>query len=565
MKVVRLYHKPPSVEGDNHKVYLRKMQGSVLCALVICPNEEDYNELRNKDLSRVYKDSSPYSQFGNYKEGKIVVIKDVYYDYSLHIYTDNYHINRRVAFSESLKHIYKTINNRMEVAKSLTYEGLEPTDYDMLHDIILAYSKWNTNVISIKQCITQKVVATTIDEHNTLFWQYPKENVTSYYGSDELGSGDQISFEAINYRNDCGNCSAVEYGDDSYFHYIEREDCHVCESCYDDYCTCEGCEDQVHCEDTYSRGDYVYCGSCYSESGDHIHSYSYSPDLTFYDYRSSRVIPVSKKDSKVPFYGVELEVECFGGSRGEFAEEIECYSNYQKYFYCKEDGSLEHGFEICFMPMTFNAIKNIDLYTAIFRHRGRNKLQSYNTSSCGIHIHINREAFSDHHLFKFISFIHEFKSLVYLISQRKKVSELNSYAKFNNSFKDRAKKEMVSSIKRKKADYSEHNINTKKHSTAIYGDKYVPVNLQHTHTIEVRIFKGNLMEDSFRKNIEFVDSLYYFTKNNPIYKLKVREYLDYVYRELKTYPNLNSFIEKNSNKVKEIVNFPLSVPEGLNY
>ena len=70
---------------------------------------------------------------------------------------------------------------------------------------------------------------------------------------------------------------------------------------------------------------------------------------------------------------------------------------------------------------------------------------------------------------------------------------------------------------------------------------------------------------TIRQNVEFVDSLYYFTKNNPIYKLRVKGYLDYCYRELKTYPNLNSFIEKNANRVKEIVEFPLTVPEGLNY
>ena len=217
------------------------------------------------------------------------------------------------------------------------------------------------------------------------------------------------------------------------------------------------------------------------------------------------------------------------------------------------------------MPMTFNAIKNLNLWDAMLKYRGRDSLQSYNTSTCGMHIHINREAFTDHHLFKFISFIHEYKSFIYLISQRKKVNELNHYSKFNNAFKDRAKKSMVDSIKNKKSDYTNNGHKYRTHSTTRFGDKYVPINLQHSNTVEVRVFKGNLMEESIRKNFEFVDSLYYFTKANPIYRLKLQEYLDFCSRDIKMYPNLNKFVDSNISKVKDILEFPLAVPQGLEY
>jgi hypothetical protein len=271
------------------------------------------------------------------------------------------------------------------------------------------------------------------------------------------------------------------------------------------------------------------------------------------------------KKHKLPFYGAELEVECKGGDRNEYAENIMNYEGEEKYFYCKQDGSLSHGFEICFMPMTFNAIKNLNLWDAMLKYRGRDSLQSYNTSTCGMHIHINREAFTDHHLFKFITFIHEYKSFIYLISQRKRVNELNHYSKFNNAFKDRAKKSMVESIKSRKHNYVEGGGKYSTHSTTRFGDKYVPINLQHSNTVEVRIFKGNLMEESIRKNFEFVDSLYYFTKANPIYRLKLQEYLDFCSRDIKMYPNLNKFVDSNVSKVKDILTFPLAVPEGLEY
>ena len=114
-------------------------------------------------------------------------------------------------------------------------------------------------------------------------------------------------------------------------------------------------------------------------------------------------------------------------------------------------------------------------------------------------------------------------------------------------------------------EYYEHSNKYSTHSTARFGEKYVPVNLQHRDTVEVRIFKGNLLEKSIRKNFEFVDSLYYFTRENPIYRLKVGEYLDFCSRDIKKYPNLNAFVENNANKVKEILRFPLEVPAGLDY
>ena len=217
--------------------------------------------------------------------------------------------------------------------------------------------------------------------------------------------------------------------------------------------------------------------------------------------------------------------------------------------------------------MTYNAIKSFNFYEAIFKHRGTDKLQSYNTSTCGMHVHISKSSFSDHHLIKFIIFIHEYKSLIYLISQRKKVSELNSWSRFNNSFKDKAKKEIVGRLRAmKQDDYYNGIIDDKAYkSYIVFGDKYVPVNLQHKYSVEVRIFKGNLLELSFRKNIEFIDSLFYFTKNNPLYRLKLPSYIDYCRSERKHYPNLNKYLDTNINKLDRVIRFPLEIPEGLDF
>ena len=128
---------------------------------------------------------------------------------------------------------------------------------------------------------------------------------------------------------------------------------------------------------------------------------------------------------------------------------------------------------------------------------------------------------------------------------------------------------MVDSIKAKKRVLVDSNISTenkpKLHNTTNFGEKYVPINLQHSNTIEVRVFKGNLLEGSFRKNFEFVDALYYFTRENPIYKLKVKEFINYCTNDKKRYPNLNMFLANNTDRLQDILRFPLAVPVGLNY
>ena len=81
----------------------------------------------------------------------------------------------------------------------------------------------------------------------------------------------------------------------------------------------------------------------------------------------------------------------------------------------------------------------------------------------------------------------------------------------------------------------------------------------------MRIFKGNLKETSFRKNFEFIDSLYYYTKNNPVYKLRLKEFIQYCTSDKKRYPNLNEFLASNSDRLEKVLTFPLEVPEGLQF
>ena len=558
-KIIKVYWKPP-VREDNRtisieKFYLRNMPDSKLIGLLICHTKEQIKEVSSGNLADIHsrlRDNRSTMSI-RYRNGEITYLGSTT-GWVSRLSADG------VAVQEiKLNRLYNEFSN-MIVNKD--------TGYDVIHDYLRAYSDWAYGTDTLADYIDNEPLD-TMDGYCTKM--YVLADSDSYYDGNNI-AGQAISlFSYDNTRRGCNDCSYVEYDEDSYdMAWIDDGGgYYVCSGCQDDYVSCDDCSNMYHVDNMnwVESGEAYYCEVCYTPARDGcIRDYNYTPYLTFYDYTKGVMSKVDNyKKYKLPFYGAELEVECMDNEINYYAESIMEYGGSEKYFYCKNDGSLERGFEICFMPMTFNAIKELNLWDAMLKYRGRDKLQSFNTTTCGMHIHINREAFTDHHLFKFIGFIHEFKGFIYLISQRKKAGEFNNFAKFNNNFKDRAKKSMVDSIKHKKNSYKEYKDKYSTHSTTRFGDKYVPVNLQHRDTIEVRIFKGNLLESSIRKNFEFVDSLYYFTRENPIYMLKVKDYLDFCSRDIKKYPNLNSFVESNADKVKDILRFPLEIPAGLDY
>ena len=548
-KLIKLYYKP-STDTTPERAYLRNISGSKLAGIFICHNDDQVNNIKTSSKLALYGAMivDQRQMLGRYRHNSTTFIGYSSVEGGRYIY------------EHDIDKLYNHLLNRVIIDNG-TRDG-----YDIIEDVLKNYHH-SISIKNISSSLTNPVQA-TMDGINTKMWKIGSSN--EYFNGESV-NGSYISLIANQYSRCCNDCSYVDYDEDcDSLYYVEDSDYSVCENCRDDdYCYCEDCSYLFHRDNMHysERFEVYYCENHYQDIDDNaIHEYNYTPYLTFYDYNKNVMKKVADyKKYKLPFYGAELEVECKGGDRNEYAESIMNYKGTEKYFYCKQDGSLSHGFEICFMPMTFNAIKNLNLWDAMLKYRGRESLQSYNTTTCGMHIHINREAFTDHHLFKFISFIHEFKSFIYLISQRKKVNELNQYSKFNNAFKDRAKKSMVETIKGRKNSYENDGYKYSTHSTTRFGDKYVPINLQHSNTVEVRIFKGNLMEESIRKNFEFVDSLYYFTRANPIYRLKLQEYLDFCSRDIKMYPNLNKFVDSNISKVKDILEFPLAVPQGLEY
>lgn len=324
-------------------------------------------------------------------------------------------------------------------------------------------------------------------------------------------------------------------GCDRYFHNSESSE-HVygntnfCESCYyDSHTYCYSCGEAISNDDSYyseiSHNDYCdncyhdlhsYCENCGSDywssdgcdCGVKIHSYSYKPNPIYFH---------NKKEKNKYYLGIELETESKGNCKQTCAEQIYEISDL---FYLKNDSSIEDGFEIVTHPFSelwFNDHKFI--FVELLNTLRNNRFRSYNTTTCGIHIHISKNYLSGLDIAKLHLFFCQNENFIKTISQRSP-NNLDQWGKIKKD-----KKEIYDNSKKKGSN-----------------ERYTAINLQNKNTIEFRIFRGTTNNNSYFKNIEFVIAICKFVKETSLQQLNVTQFYNYINKE-KEYKNLQKFME----------------------
>ena len=271
-----------------------------------------------------------------------------------------------------------------------------------------------------------------------------------------------------------------------------------------------------HADDVYyweSDGEYHYDEEYQSGI---INSYSYKPKPIFN-------ICKGENDNSL-FFGLELEIENDENKvkNRQAAQKItEILSN--DIVYMKTDGSLSNGFEIVTHPMTFAYIKSIQVtFNLMLDYLRNNGFRSYNSTTCGMHIHISKENFTTWQLFRFMSFFNDNKDFIVKLSQRDE-SKLKKWASLSDENRDQLVHKTIS-VKKGKDNFS----------------RYSAINLCNDKTIEIRIFRGTLAQGSFFKNIEFCQALFEYTRDNATVTLQgFKEYI----ANKKEFKNLAQFIK----------------------
>jgi len=281
-------------------------------------------------------------------------------------------------------------------------------------------------------------------------------------------------------ENECSRCECcgdLVYDVDAYGSDYDR--C-LCESCFDQfYAHCDSCDDLVHRDDLHEYDDGYYCERCYHEKTQIIRNYSYKPPVIFYG-KGER------------FLGVELEIDKGGKDTDNAQELLEIANNSKKqHLYIKTDSSLDDGLELVTHPMTLDYHLNKFNWESILRTAVNIGYRSHQTSTCGLHVHVNRDAFGDdeeeqEEVISRILYFVEQHWLELVKFSRRTESALNRWAaRFGY---EPSPSEVMSKAK------------------SCYG-RYYAVNLCNAHTIEFRLFRGTLKLNTLLATLQMVDKI----------------------------------------------------------
>jgi len=139
-------------------------------------------------------------------------------------------------------------------------------------------------------------------------------------------------------------------------------------------------------------------------------------------------------------------------------------------------------------------------------------LRSHDTSTCGLHIHIDKRNVTLNHATKMILFMNDSgnQKLIKTIARRSS----NRFCKVLN----------------KKADYSW--LKSAKRSSdplrQLNEDRYECLNFHNDNTIEFRLFKGTLKFESIMSCLEFTYATWFFCKDNGYQDLNTDNFIQFI-------------------------------------
>lgn len=318
----------------------------------------------------------------------------------------------------------------------------------------------------------------------------------------------------------CDDCEGRFNNEDiDYYAGVGRR---LCESCASDYPECERCEATVRetqsvyvdehtseewCDDCVefnafycSECERYYAANCMSETDSSLCEYcnpSNQEQLTgeISNWRAPRgVLSYSYRpapcflpyfDAATIYYGFELEIESHGNDCGEAANRI---NNTLGYTYAKHDGSLSDGLEIVSHPATLEYhLSKKAVYKELFEALRKDGFRSHSDGTCGLHVHISLKAmeaanpFAVHNmLILYDRFWDNFVKL-----SRRRPRQLSDWARRYAAKDERY--ELVKEMAKNERS------------------RYMAVNLQNEFTVEIRMWRGTLIVDTFLATLQLVD------------------------------------------------------------
>ena len=264
---------------------------------------------------------------------------------------------------------------------------------------------------------------------------------------------------------------------------IDKKYTHLCKNCAE-----RNGFNLCHCGNYYAGN--CLCGHKKDKNKIKIEEYNFTGKYEEFK--------LNKDDNML--FGIEIELE-FKDSSYDNLKDL----NKKDWLFFKRDGSLQNGVEIVTMPLGYEWMQaNKNDFKDIF-HLAELKMKSKLTRTCGMHVHIPKNIFTDKHLEEFNKFIQLNQEFIIYISERH-WDTFTRWASFIDNRPNLTEQERLNVIKIiKKQAKRKDNAGQDRHSA---------VNLINPQTVEIRIFKGSLSSYTFWKNIEFIRALYFFSKES---------------------------------------------------
>ena len=304
----------------------------------------------------------------------------------------------------------------------------------------------------------------------------------------------------------------------------------LCRGCYDDYyVVCRNCGDFVSNDNAIYNddNDYYYCEDCYEKIRNRpIKSYSYKPDPIFYG-------------SGNLFMGVELEID-HGGECDENAQLLLDVANTNETkMYCKHDGSLGNGIELVSHPMTLEYHKNEMPWEDIFTKALELDYRSHQTNTCGLHIHVNRDAFGERY-----------------DDQEEAIGRVVHFVELHWNELLRFSRRTEANINRWASRYGITPTVKETYDKAKNSDcgRYVAVNLENCNTIELRLFRGTLRYQTFIATLQLVHEICRFAIMLSDKEIELLSWSEFVSAIGKDKAELIEYLKSKRLYVNEIAN-----------
>jgi len=335
---------------------------------------------------------------------------------------------------------------------------------------------------------------------------------TSYWRRQDINE----ARESGNAQYFCSDCDdEYQYCNDCQL-YVERDemmdigwDEMRCPSCYDQYGSCEYCDGVYNIDD----GPQCSCDDEREESSRLIHDYSFRPDPVFHGMRPDvltkeiKMFTTMREPRRISVTGFELEMEADGcdiSDGAELATDI-----FGDSCYLKHDGSLSNGFEVVSHPMTKEYIQNV-LPLARLRELSDMGMRSATTRTCGLHVHINKGFFEGRE-----SSLYRFMSMFYNNTEQWKILAGRSRSTYAQWDEHEATQMLRYAKGLRPGNQRQAN-----------NDRYVALNLQPRHTLELRFFKGTLNPKTIQARLEGVHAVAEYAVTQ-MFNIKIRESHDW--------------------------------------